>query len=255
MSGIGSVGGTEMPRSSSSTRRMADPEPDEHATEPRSSLAAADRRPGSRRGSPGRRSSARCRAPAARSRDAPASMPEPSQVQVSSSAVETCSDHRRERSTDWPRHRPSQRRCVRMAARRDRSRAAGPGDGADAEARAPRAAPMTTTTPMPTSGRDQRERCTSLLMAVRRDRERLAGSQARRLRRLASRMTETTTQPKNPDRLELEQLTALQPGLARLMPEIGARFWKAFYAAQAEQLAARRTGSSARCASSSVSAR
>jgi hypothetical protein len=46
-------------------------------------------------------------------------------------------------------------------------------------------------------------------------------------------MTETTTQPKNPDRLDLEQLTALQPGLARLMPEIGARFWKAFYAAQA----------------------
>ena len=40
-------------------------------------------------------------------------------------------------------------------------------------------------------------------------------------------------QPKNPERLELEQLTALQPGLARLMPEIGARFWKAFYAAQA----------------------
>jgi len=46
-------------------------------------------------------------------------------------------------------------------------------------------------------------------------------------------MTETTAQPKNPERLELEQLTALQPGLARLMPEIGARFWKAFYAAQA----------------------
>ena len=46
-------------------------------------------------------------------------------------------------------------------------------------------------------------------------------------------MTDTTSPPKNPDRLELEQLTALQPGLARLMPEIGARFWKAFYAAQA----------------------
>jgi len=40
--------------------------------------------------------------------------------------------------------------------------------------------------------------------------------------------------PKNPERLEIEELTALQPGLARLMPEIGARFWKAFYAAQAE---------------------
>ena len=46
-------------------------------------------------------------------------------------------------------------------------------------------------------------------------------------------MTEVTAQPKNPERLELEQLTALQPGLARLMPEIGARFWKAYYAAQA----------------------
>ena len=55
----------------------------------------------------------------------------------------------------------------------------------------------------------------------------------RLLRRLAPRMTDTSTQPKNPERLELEQLTALQPGLARLMPEIGARFWKAFYAAQA----------------------
>jgi hypothetical protein len=51
-------------------------------------------------------------------------------------------------------------------------------------------------------------------------------------------MTETAAQPagskpRNPERLELEQLTALQPGLARLMPEIGARFWKAYYAAQA----------------------
>jgi hypothetical protein len=41
------------------------------------------------------------------------------------------------------------------------------------------------------------------------------------------------TQAKNPERLELEQLTSLQPGLARLMPEIAARFWKAFYAAKA----------------------
>src|ERR1035437_10966865 len=46
-------------------------------------------------------------------------------------------------------------------------------------------------------------------------------------------MADVDTQPKTPKRLELEQLTALQPGLARLMPEIGARFWKAFYAAQA----------------------
>jgi hypothetical protein len=40
-------------------------------------------------------------------------------------------------------------------------------------------------------------------------------------------------QTPNPERLDIEQLTALQPGLARLMPEIGDRFWKAFYAAQA----------------------
>lgn len=46
-------------------------------------------------------------------------------------------------------------------------------------------------------------------------------------------MTDVKAQAKNPERLELEQLTALQPGLARLMPEIGARFWKAFYAAGA----------------------
>jgi len=40
--------------------------------------------------------------------------------------------------------------------------------------------------------------------------------------------------PKNPERLDIEELTALQPGLARLMPEIGARFWKTYYAATAE---------------------
>jgi hypothetical protein len=38
---------------------------------------------------------------------------------------------------------------------------------------------------------------------------------------------------RNPERLEIEELTRLQPGLARLMPEIGARFWKAAYAAKA----------------------
>jgi hypothetical protein len=43
-----------------------------------------------------------------------------------------------------------------------------------------------------------------------------------------------TTQAKNPERLELEALTQLQPGLARLMPEVGDRFWKAWYAAQAQ---------------------
>jgi hypothetical protein len=43
-----------------------------------------------------------------------------------------------------------------------------------------------------------------------------------------------TPQPKNPERLELEALTALQPGFARLMPEIGNRMWKAYHAGRAE---------------------
>jgi hypothetical protein len=43
-----------------------------------------------------------------------------------------------------------------------------------------------------------------------------------------------TPQPKNPERLELEALTALQPGFARLMPEIGARMWKAYHAGRAQ---------------------
>jgi hypothetical protein len=47
-------------------------------------------------------------------------------------------------------------------------------------------------------------------------------------------MAETTPDAKNPERLELEELTSLQPGLARLMPEIGARYWKCWYAARAE---------------------
>jgi len=45
--------------------------------------------------------------------------------------------------------------------------------------------------------------------------------------------TQTSEARPDPDRLELEALTQLQPGLARLMPEIGDRFWKAFYAARA----------------------
>src|SRR5580700_6843637 len=36
-----------------------------------------------------------------------------------------------------------------------------------------------------------------------------------------------------PSELDAETLTKLQPGFARLMPEIGARYWKAYYAAQA----------------------
>lgn len=50
-------------------------------------------------------------------------------------------------------------------------------------------------------------------------------------------MTEVQSEPKNPERLAIEELTLLQPGLARFMPEIGARFWKCFYAAQAENWA------------------
>ena len=45
-------------------------------------------------------------------------------------------------------------------------------------------------------------------------------------------MTEAP-QPKNPERLEPEALTALQPGFARLMPEIGTRMWKAYHAGMA----------------------
>jgi hypothetical protein len=40
-------------------------------------------------------------------------------------------------------------------------------------------------------------------------------------------------QPANPERLDVEELTRLQPGLARLMPEIANRFWRAVYAARA----------------------
>src|SRR5438105_4431318 len=46
-------------------------------------------------------------------------------------------------------------------------------------------------------------------------------------------MAEASHDAENPERLELEELTAIQPGLARLMPEISTRFWKAWYAAQA----------------------
>jgi hypothetical protein len=46
-----------------------------------------------------------------------------------------------------------------------------------------------------------------------------------------------TPQPKNPERLEPEALTALQPGFARLMPEIGVRMWKAYHAGRAQNWA------------------
>lgn len=37
----------------------------------------------------------------------------------------------------------------------------------------------------------------------------------------------------NPESLSASELTSLQPGFARLMPEIGARFWKCYHAAAA----------------------
>jgi hypothetical protein len=46
-----------------------------------------------------------------------------------------------------------------------------------------------------------------------------------------------TEQPRNPERLDLEALTALQPGFARLMPEIGTRMWKAYHAGRAQNWA------------------
>ena len=46
-------------------------------------------------------------------------------------------------------------------------------------------------------------------------------------------MAESAGKPANPDRLSPEELTRLQPGLARLMPEIANRLWRAVYAARA----------------------
>jgi len=46
-------------------------------------------------------------------------------------------------------------------------------------------------------------------------------------------VTDLDGQSGNPDRLASEGIAALLPSLARLMPEIGARYWKAYYAARA----------------------
>jgi len=46
-------------------------------------------------------------------------------------------------------------------------------------------------------------------------------------------MTEPASTPANPERLSPEELTRLQPGLARLMPEIANRLWRAAYSARA----------------------
>src|ERR1700729_3806658 len=65
---------------------------------------------------------------------------------------------------------------------------------------APMPAPATATTAMPTSGRDQRERWTSVLMAVTREKS-LASSRRARLRRLGlhdDRAHRTTQNPRAP---------------------------------------------------------
>jgi hypothetical protein len=46
-------------------------------------------------------------------------------------------------------------------------------------------------------------------------------------------MAERAGKPANPERLSPEELTRLQPGLARLMPEIANRLWRAVYSARA----------------------
>ncbi|MGA9114036.1 MAG: hypothetical protein WB802_09610 [Candidatus Dormiibacterota bacterium] len=46
-------------------------------------------------------------------------------------------------------------------------------------------------------------------------------------------MAESAGQPANPEWLSPEELTRLQPGLARLMPEIANRLWRAVFAARA----------------------
>ena len=46
-------------------------------------------------------------------------------------------------------------------------------------------------------------------------------------------MAESSGKPANPERLSPEELTRLQPGLARLMPEIANRLWRAVFAARA----------------------
>jgi hypothetical protein len=46
-------------------------------------------------------------------------------------------------------------------------------------------------------------------------------------------MAESAGIPANPERLSPEELTRLQPGLARLMPEIANRFWRAVHSARA----------------------
>ena len=48
-------------------------------------------------------------------------------------------------------------------------------------------------------------------------------------------MAESAGKPANPAQLSPEELTRLQPGLARLMPEIANRLWRAVYAARAGQ--------------------
>jgi hypothetical protein len=46
-------------------------------------------------------------------------------------------------------------------------------------------------------------------------------------------MTDVEAPSGNPDGMVSAGMAALMPGLARLMPEIGARYWRAYYAARA----------------------
>jgi hypothetical protein len=46
-------------------------------------------------------------------------------------------------------------------------------------------------------------------------------------------VTETRAASEEERRRTIEEIFAIQPGLARLMPEVGARWWRCWYAAQA----------------------
>lgn len=50
---------------------------------------------------------------------------------------------------------------------------------------------------------------------------------------IEKRVRELTFENGNGAQLGIEDLAAMQPGLARLMPEVGARVWKLYYAAKA----------------------
>jgi hypothetical protein len=51
---------------------------------------------------------------------------------------------------------------------------------------------------------------------------------------IEARIKELAFENGNGAKLGIEDIAAMQPGLARLMPDIGARVWKLYYAAQAK---------------------